>query len=315
MTIRRMVCITALALILSACNIPTAVDLTPTPPPSATPPAATATSPAPTQPPEPTATQPAPPSATPPPAADTPAPPAGTPAATAGTPASTATGEVQLPPESVLILEPGSGSRVTSPVRVAGLADPTFEQSLAVTILLADGTELVTTSTQIGSDVGQRGPYSVDVPFSVNEEQQGFIQVYSISAKDGGVTHLSSVGVTLLPSGAASIQPAQAQAEQIVIYQPVSGDTVSGGMLHVEGFGLASFEQTLVIDVLNEDGSLLTTVPVTVAAPDLGQPGAFSADIPYSVPAEVAGRVQVRDVSPAHGGNSHLASVEVRLMP
>lgn len=189
-------------------------------------------------------------------------------------------------------------------------------QSLAITILLADGTTLASGFTQIGADVGQRGPYTVYVSFSVSAEQPGFIQVYAISAKDGGVTHLALVGVTLAPGGSANILPALEGPEQIQINQPASAATISGGVVHVEGLGLASFEQTLVIDVLDEAGRFLASVPVTVAAPDLGQPGPFSADIPYTLSsASTAGRVQVRDVSPAHGGNSHLSSVEVTLNP
>ena len=195
------------------------------------------------------------------------------------------------------------------------MADPTFEQSLAVTILLADGTSIATTSTQIAADVGQRGSFSVAVPFSVAAEQQGFIQVYAISAKDGGVTHLSSVGVTFLPGGTASIIQVPEKPEQILLLAPQNGAAISGGTVHVEGFGLASFEQTLVIDVLDETGSVIATTPVTVAAPDLGQPGPFSADIPYSLSAPTAGRIQVRDISPAFGGNTHLTSVEVNLQP
>jgi hypothetical protein len=238
------------------------------------------------------------------------------PAATAP-PATTATSTQPLETvtEAIAILQPGPGSRVVSPLRVSGMANPTFEQSLVVTILLADGETISTGSTQIGADIGQRGPYSLDLPFTVEQEQQGFVQVFATSAKDGGVTHLASVGVSLAPDGAANILLAAEQPEQIVINQPRNGDTISGGLVRVEGFGLASFEQTLVIDVLDEEGQPLATIPVMVAAPDLGQPGPFSAELRYSIAAETSARVQVRDVSPAHGGNSHLTSVEVRLEP
>ena len=219
-------------------------------------------------------------------------------------------------PEAILIQQPGPGSRVAGPVRVSGMADPTFEQSLVVTILTADGTALATVPTQIGADVGQRGPFAVDVPFNVSAEQQGYIQVYAISARDGGVTHLSSVGVTLLPpGGAAAIQPVTEQPEQVIIQQPAVGMTISGGTVRVAGFGLASFEQTLLVELLDESGQVIASAPIIVAAPDLGQPGPFNADLSYSVSTGQAGRVQVRDVSPAHGGNSHLSSVEVRLEP
>jgi hypothetical protein len=252
---------------------------------------------------------------------------AATPIATAGAPTaapspttapaatSTLPPAVENAPEAIAILAPGPGSRVVSPVRVTGSANPTFEQSLVVTILLANGTELVTTNTQIAADVGQRGAFSVDVPFSVAAEQPGFIQVYALSPKDGGVTHLSSTVVTLAPSGSADIRPAAPAPEQIQILSPLNGAEVSGGVVRVQGFGLASFEQTLLVELLDENGAVLATTPVMVNASDLGQPGSFSAELAYTASAAVSARLQVRDISPAHGGNTHLSSVEITLKP
>lgn len=215
--------------------------------------------------------------------------------------------------ESILILEPGPGSRVTTPIHVAGVADPTFEQSLVVRLVLDDGSELVQLHTQITADLGERGPFEVDVPFDVAGERQAFVQVYATSARDGGITHLASVGVTIADAGSESIVPATPHPERIAIFQPETGETISGGTVHVEGFALASFEQTLVVEVLDVEGNVIVSQPVMVAAPDLGQPGPFSADLAYSVAETGPGRIVVRDPSPAFGGDIHLASVEVTL--
>jgi hypothetical protein len=218
-------------------------------------------------------------------------------------------------PEAILIQEPGPGSQVASPVHVTGVADPTFEQSLVVRILLADGSELATVPTQIEADLEQRGPFAADVEFAVTEPQPAVIQVYSDSARDGGVTHLASTTVMLLPEGPADIRPAEPHAETIVITEPALGSTLSGGVVHVAGVGLASFEQNLVIEVLDDAGQVVGRQAVTVNAPDLGQPGTFSADVTYTVQAAGPARVLVRDPSPMFGGDVHRASVEVTLEP
>lgn len=62
-------------------------------------------------------------------------------------------------------------------------------------------------------------------------------------------------------------------------------------------------------------GNVVASQAVIVNAPDLGQPGPYAADLPYSAAASGAGRVVVRDVSPAFGGDVHPASVEVDLKP
>jgi hypothetical protein len=214
-----------------------------------------------------------------------------------------------------MILEPGSGSRLVSPIHVAGLADPTFEQTLVVRVILADDTVLLVEPTTIQADIGQRGPFAVDLPVSVSVEQPAFIQVYDISPRDGAIAHLSTVGVTLLPSGQATVVPVTPKPERIVITQPTPNATVSGGVAHVEGWALASFEQTLVVDVLDAEGRVVGTQPLIVQAPDFGQPGPFSADVPYTVSAEGSGRIVVRDPSVAFLGDVHRASVTVILKP
>ncbi len=217
--------------------------------------------------------------------------------------------------EAIVILQPGNGSRVTSPVRVAGIADPTFEQNLVVRLILDDGSELALAPTIIAADIGQRGSYSLDLAFDVSEERQGFIQVYDASARDGGILHLNSVAVMLAPSGATDIRIATPAPERIAISQPLHGETLAGGSVHVAGFALASFEQTLLVELLDADGDVLASQPVTVNAPDIGQPGPFSADLTYDLTVAGPGRLVVRDISPAHGDDAHRASVEVRLEP
>jgi hypothetical protein len=102
-------------------------------------------------------------------------------------------GAPERPEEAILIQVPGPGSQVTSPIRVAGVADPTFEQTQVVRVLLADGTELTQVPAMIQADVGQRDPFEVEVPVDLNEQANLFIQVFVESARDGGTTHLSSM--------------------------------------------------------------------------------------------------------------------------
>lgn len=218
--------------------------------------------------------------------------------------------------ESIMILEPGPGSRLVSPARVAGWSNPTFEQTLSVRLLSFEGDEVVAPVTiQINADAGQRGPFSVEIPFAVSAERNALLQVLSYSPRDGGVTHLSSVGVTLLPGGAASLVTRTAYPEQIGVLQPEPGSTVSGGVVHVEGVAVASFEGTLVVELYDEADGLLASEPLIVNAPDMGLPGTFSIDLAYGLASAGPGRVVVLDPSPAFDGINHLSSVDVQLQP
>jgi hypothetical protein len=219
------------------------------------------------------------------------------------------------PPETIMILTPGNSSTVTNPIHISGEADPTFEQNLVVRVLDANGDVLALESTMIQADLGERGPFELDLHLDLEEEENIFIQVYDESARDGNVIHLSSVVVTFSPDGPEDIIVREPYREVITIFQPQLGDTISGGNVHVAGYGLASFEQTLVVEVQDEEGNVIAIEPVMVDSPDWGIPGFFEVDIAYAVTHSQPGRIVVRDESPAHGDNVHLTSVEVTLQP
>jgi len=267
----------------------------------------------------------APPTATPSPAAlpPQPLPPEPLPSSTPEPPSPTEAIPAEGPPEAILILEPGPGSRLTSPLRVAGVADPTFEQHLLMRLVLDDGSLIAAGPVIIQSELGSRGPFEGELAFTVAGERNALIQISSQSARDGGITHLASVGVTLAPAGPVEVLPAARHFESLQITTPQPGDSASGGIVHVEGIGRASFEGTLVIEVYDEQGNLIGSLPVLVDAPDMGLAGPFSADVPYTIAVAGFGRITVVDPLPAFdgsagltaGGLGHIASVEVRLLP
>jgi hypothetical protein len=233
--------------------------------------------------------------------------------------------------EAILILEPSlnaSGiSSVTSPVHVSGQSDPAFEQSIVVEVTDQNGAVVGQVPTQIQADVGQRGPFSADVTFKINEDQPGRISVYMTSARDGGVIHLSSVEVMLLASGSASIVPGQPRPEFITIFNPAFLAHLSGGNIHVTGFSDYVFESQLGVKLCGEGGSgaadpicgtvdnVLGEGVAMLNVTEMGQPGPFAGDVAYKISGPMPGRVVVFEASPRDGGLTHVSTVEVMLEP
>jgi hypothetical protein len=131
--------------------------------------------------------------------------------------------EEELPAEAIMILEPAPGSRVTNPVRLRGEADPTFEQNLVIRVLLADGTELLETFTTIQAELGERGPFETELEIPLEAEDNIFILVFDVSARDGGIVHLSSTSSIFSPTGPEDIIVRTPQPEQIAIFSPEDG--------------------------------------------------------------------------------------------
>jgi hypothetical protein len=217
--------------------------------------------------------------------------------------------------EVIMILEPGPGSTLTSPLRILGMADSVFEQNLSTRLVLDDGTTIAEGFVTIQSPLGQRGAFEGELEFSIDQKRNASIQVFSQSARDGGTTHLSSVGVTIAPDGPAQILAQAPMPESIQIFEPVAGSAFSSGSAIVSGFGIASFEGTLIVEVIDVDGTLLAQQPLIVNAPDMGLPGVFQIELEFAVDQEGPGRVVVTDPLPVFNGIGHVVSVEVLLIP
>jgi len=230
--------------------------------------------------------------------------------------------------EVIYISQPGSGSQVVSPVMVQGEADSTFEQNLVIHVTGEDGSLLAEMPTTIQTPLGERGPFSQEVTFSVSEQQAGRISIFSASAMDGSLEHLSSAEVILLPSGAAQITQASTSQESIDILEPLPLAEISGGSVAFSGFSDYYFESTLGVALCGAgDGSgnldllcgttdnLLAQSSVIIEAPDIGQPGPYAGEIAYSVSATTPARLVIYASSPRDGGLIHVNSIPIQLQP
>lgn len=103
--------------------------------------------------------------------------------------------------EAISILDPTRGVTVTSPFTITG-SGSAFEQNLVVRVLDATGYEIGLGNAMIDGPLGEIGPYTGTITFTVPaSSQRGRIQVYSLDPSDGAIGHLTSVVVTLAGSG------------------------------------------------------------------------------------------------------------------
>ncbi len=223
--------------------------------------------------------------------------------------------DVFLPDEAILILEPGPGSEIAGSLRVRGEADPTFEQNLVVRLVGEDGGELALVPVMIQAETGNRGNFEAEINYRVSEPRQVFVQVYSVSALNGVIEHLSSVGVLLIPVGRTILHPVVTHTERIQINSPLLGAVVSGGLVRVEGIGTPSFEGTFIVEIYDQDGSLVGAKPLIVDAAEMGVSGRFIMEVPYTVSSTGPGLIVVRDPSVVFDGDVHRTSMPVTLAP
>ncbi|MDP8959822.1 MAG: Gmad2 immunoglobulin-like domain-containing protein [Actinomycetota bacterium] len=107
-------------------------------------------------------------------------------------------GQISPPRERIHIESPGELDLVTSPVQVSGTGHAAQHNALGVRIRDENGTEIGSGSVTVGGPLGQQGPFSGSVAYTLaGPAQRGRIEVLDTSPRDGQVTHLSSVEVTL----------------------------------------------------------------------------------------------------------------------
>ncbi|MEE8347222.1 MAG: Gmad2 immunoglobulin-like domain-containing protein [Dehalococcoidia bacterium] len=123
------------------------------------------------------------------------------------TPAETATAEPEVcqpsaepaTPEFQVIDQPSAGDSVTSPVTISGQV-LAFEATYQIGIFDADGNPIVEMFDTAGpGEIGELAPFSIDVPFDVDEATPACIWVYEASAMDGSPINVGQIPVTLSP--------------------------------------------------------------------------------------------------------------------
>ncbi len=106
---------------------------------------------------------------------------------------------------AIVVDSPLCGAEVKSPIIVAGTASAeVFEAAVVVVVKDSLGQELaranVVADMQNATGNPPRGPFAADLSFAApSGSEQGTIEAYSTSARDGSIINLFSVPVTLAP--------------------------------------------------------------------------------------------------------------------
>lgn len=118
----------------------------------------------------------------------------------------TATGLTVADAPSLVVTSPVNGSIVTSPLVVFGFGR-TFEQSFAWRVRDAAGKVVRSGHAMTAApEIGMYGPLRVEIILPAMAERAFSLEVYEPSAKDGKVTNLVSVPLTLLTADTTSFE-------------------------------------------------------------------------------------------------------------
>ena len=112
-----------------------------------------------------------------------------------GEPATRADFEEQTPP--VLVEAPLAFEQVSSPLEATGTAN-TFEATFSFEVKDASGAVIASDFATATSGTGTRGTFDFTQPFVVDEDQEGSLVVFELSAEDGSRTNEVEIPLQLL---------------------------------------------------------------------------------------------------------------------
>ena len=220
--------------------------------------------------------------------------------------------------ESILILSPLMGEHIQGKILISGIADPAFEQNLAISFLNSNGQELLRSNTIISADISRRGPFSKELTLPASLSPQPLmIQVFSSSPKDGSLIHLSSVMVFL--DSKLDPRKVEPNPDERMVFSPSSPEDAVAGKIIVQGSASGLFENTLNYAICGEEygptpdlicGTMenrLLDGFITTTAPEMGLPGDFML-ILYDEDYPQSSTIVIYSISPMNGAVEHAAS-------
>ncbi|KPK92634.1 MAG: hypothetical protein AMJ88_10450 [Anaerolineae bacterium SM23_ 63] len=220
--------------------------------------------------------------------------------------------------EQLRIYQPGPGSQVVSPFRVAGWGGPSYKDRVRMRLYGEDGRVLAegTTWLHVLEGVAQAGRFYGEVPFEIHGvAEAGRLEISMYSYRDGQLSHLSTVDLTLLSVGNPQVYYATDGPEKLTIFSLREESIIEGGRVNVQGAGWVNTDLPLTVEILDRHGDILGSAQVYLDAPAIGQLGTFQVEVPYETKLSQWARVAVSEHSADIPGLIHLTSVEVWLKP
>jgi hypothetical protein len=270
--------------------------------PTATPPPASATPP-PTQPPTASPTYAPLTAATQPVVLE---PPVAEPTATPGKPS------INLPDAPITILEPAQGSQVTSPIRVIGYAQPTYQERISVRLIDQAGDAQDEQTAILMAYPGGAGRFVSHLSFDLaGVSDRAFLQIDSYDRRYGRLAQRTTQPLVLLSAGSDRVLPGHQGPAQLAIVEPRPGAILPPGPVHIRGGGWTIRDGEVLVQAIDRQGQVVASSPVTLDVGQDGRIGTFELDLTPAISFWQYGRLAVSELDPASGEVVFLYSIEV----
>lgn len=229
-----------------------------------------------------------------------------------------------IPPGTIRINRPGPLSRLVSPIALRAILPTGAGGNLRVELLGEDGRILY---RQVLRYPGDRVNLSINIEFAIPGVAEAARLQLATEDVYGRPLALASVDVILLSVGETELNPAGDLRERIYVIEPAAYQppedrddpppvpAASGGTLNVFGKVRWAEQQSLLVELIAEDGRVVGQRLVNVNPEDGEDYAIFTGDIPYQVSQPTLVRLVITERLGRIPGPSHISTLEILLDP
>lgn len=222
------------------------------------------------------------------------------------------TGAAQQP-TPLTLLTPGEGSLVTSPIHLSAEIQVNPPAVIRLALVDRSGRDISRQLWRI-TEVSPGGVFETLIPYEIPSQDAKALLTLSLLDTSGRPIALRSASLTLQSEGELWVEDLPSTAPWLTFIRPVLHETITGGVLAVEGSITPLTDSPLFIELVTISGKTLITKQMPVTKP--GIQTIFEVSLPYTVQSlEENVRLIVRQVREPFGVTAILDSTLLNLAP
>ncbi len=203
---------------------------------------------------------------------------------------------LKTPAAYLNITKPGPDSKISSPILVNGYAYPGYDNKVTVQLFGEDGRLMANQEITLQKSDSGWVSFSTQIPFTLlTAGESASLMLISYDAYGRRIA-MCNIPLLLMQIGDSEIENAGFSYAPSYLVSPENASAVSGGILHIEGYAHPYNTDPVIIDIINEDGTIIITKIVPIRSVGDANYMYFSADIPYSVSTATPVRLTIRQM-------------------
>jgi hypothetical protein len=189
----------------------------------------------------------------------------------------------KYPTAQLIILNPGPGSRITSPLNITAFTLPGYQGKVTLQLWGEDARLMGEQLVRLGTE-SKWITFASKIPFEITSAGESAVLTLTTYDSNDRRVAVNSVPLLLLQIGDSVIESNSFTKQPFRITTPKTDSNVSGGTLHIEGLAHPYSSAPLIIELIKTNGAIVASKQVALkplSGDELYTP--FSIDIPFKV--------------------------------